>query len=149
MWPECLTVPAPAPHWLSESSTWSSLRRDESCQWPRPAGWCGHCPSSLRLIWSSTATSQLHADWGRSGWAGLGWAGRAARARSASTWALAALQAQLAAPLCCFEWGHFKDGDLRGCISKSSRESWSVTEKKQIKFVHFTSIPSTQISSWE
>lgn len=27
MWPECLTVPALAPRWLSESSTWSSLGR--------------------------------------------------------------------------------------------------------------------------
>lgn len=25
MWPECLTVPTPAPHWLSESGTWCSL----------------------------------------------------------------------------------------------------------------------------
>lgn len=52
-----------------------ALRGDESCQWPRPAGWCGHCPSSPGLLWSSTATSQLLADWSLSGEAGrqAGW----------------------------------------------------------------------------
>lgn len=64
-------------------------------------------PSSL----SSTATFQLLADW-------------------AEQPGLAALQRGHwqpcrpgAAPLCRLKWGHLKDGDLRGCVSKSTRES--------------------------
>lgn len=41
--------------------------------------------------------------------------------------------------------GHFKDGDLCGCISKSNRESSSVPEKEQIKFVHFMSLSNLNL----
>lgn len=64
-------------------------------------------PSSL----SSTATFQLLADWTEQP-------------------GLVALQRGHwqpcrpgAAPLCSLKWGHLKDGDLRGCVSKSTRES--------------------------
>lgn len=73
---------------------------------------------------ASTATFQLRADW--------------PDVRLAEQPGLVALQRghwqpcrPSTVPLCCLKWGHLKDGDLCGCVSKSTRESWSAPERRK------------------
>lgn len=113
MWPECLTVPTPAPHWLSESGTWCSLGKRWELSPTSPCWMMWALPQHHHHLhhhylllppFSCSLTGQSSL-------------GRAAWARSASTRALAALQARRCSPVPFkmrsfkgrgFAWPHFK-----------------------------------------